>query len=80
MYSVTKIVRTIKNLIAKEVFQKCPGVKKRLWGGEFWGKGYFTNTVGQHCTEAKIAKYVKSQGHEKQYTKLSLNYPLALFE
>ena len=80
MYSVSKIVRTIKSLIAKEVFQKCPEVKKQLWGGEFWGKGYFTNTVGQHGTEDKIAKYVKSQGLEKEYTKLSSNYQLALFE
>ena len=78
-YSVTKIVRTIKSLIAKEVFLKCPEVKKQLWGGEFWGKGYFTNTVGQHGTEQKIAKYVKSQGLEKEYNKLSSNSQLTLF-
>jgi REP element-mobilizing transposase RayT len=78
-YSVTKIVRTIKSLIAKEVFLQCPEVKKQLWGGEFWGKGYFTNTVGQHGTEQKIANYVKSQGLEKEYTKLSSSFQLSLF-
>ena len=39
-----------------------PEVKKKLWGGEFWGKGYFVNTVGQHRSEKVIAEYVKNQG------------------
>lgn len=55
-YSITKIVTTKKSLIAKEVFKRCPEVKQQLWGGEFWGKGYFVNTVGQHGTEKKIAE------------------------
>ena len=35
-YSITKIVTMIKSLTAREVFRKCPEVKKQLWGGEFW--------------------------------------------
>jgi REP element-mobilizing transposase RayT len=66
-YSVTKIVTMVKSIIAREVFKRCPDVKKQLWGGEFWGKGYFANTVGQHGTENVIAKYVKEQGVEKEY-------------
>ena len=64
-YSVTKIVTMVKSIIAREVFKRCPEVEKQLWGGEFWGKGYFVNTVGQHGTENVIAKYVKEQGIEK---------------
>jgi len=79
-YSVTKIVRLIKSLIAREVFAKCPEVKKQLWGGEFWGKGYFTSTVGQHGTEKMISNYVKNQGKEKEYKKLKANYQLDLFK
>jgi REP element-mobilizing transposase RayT len=41
-YSPTKIVKMIKSLTAREVFHRVPTVKKRLWGGEFWSKGYFT--------------------------------------
>ena len=78
-YSVTKIVRTIKSLISREVFEKCPEVKKQLWGGEFFGKGYFVNTVGQHGTENKIANYVKSQGLEKEYKVLKKSNQLKLF-
>jgi REP element-mobilizing transposase RayT len=35
-YSVTKLVKMIKSLTAKEVFRRCPQVKQKLWGGEFW--------------------------------------------
>ena len=69
-YSPTKIVRTVKSLVAREVFNRSPDVKKKLWGGEFWGKGYFINTVGQHGSEKTIAEYVKNQGREKEYKKL----------
>ncbi len=78
-YSVTKLVTTIKSLIAREVFRRRPEVKKQLWGGEFFGKGYFVNTVGQHGTENKIAQYVKSQGIEEDYKKLKDNHQLKLF-
>ncbi len=60
-YSITKMVTMIKSLIAREVFKQCPEVKKQLWGGEFFGKGYFVNTVGQHDTENKISQYVKEK-------------------
>jgi REP element-mobilizing transposase RayT len=50
-YSVTKIVTVIKSITARAVFKKCPQVKKKLWGGEFWTDGYFASTVGKHGVE-----------------------------
>jgi putative transposase len=35
-YSVTKIVTVIKSITAREIFRRCPQVKKKLWGGQFW--------------------------------------------
>ena len=69
-YSPTKIVQTLKSLTAREVFAKAPEVKRKLWGGEFWGKGYFVNTVGQHGSEKVIAEYVKRQGEAGDYRQL----------
>ena len=67
-YSVTRLITMIKSITAREVFKKCPPVKKLLWGGEFWSDGYFASTVGKHGDESMIAKYVKNQG--KEYEKL----------
>ena len=65
-YSVTKVVRIIKSVTAREIFKRCPQVKKKLWGGEFWTDGYFASTVGKHGYEGKIGKCVKNQGNEYQ--------------
>ena len=55
-YSVTKIVRMLKSVTAREIFRRCPQVKKQLWGGEFWTDGFFASTVGKHGDEAMISK------------------------
>ena len=73
MYSPTKIVRMIKSITARELFQKFPNLKKELWGGEFWTKGFFMSTVGKHGDEAKIKNYVKNQG--KNYKTLHWQKP-----
>ena len=46
--TVEKIVRTIKIITARLVFQQYPQLKKDLWGGNFWTSGYYANTVGQY--------------------------------
>ena len=67
----------IKSLTAREVFRRCPQVKKQLWGGEFWTDGYFASTVGKHGNENTISKYVKNQGAD--YQKLHEDRQLSLF-
>ena len=68
--SPTQIIRTVKSITAKEIFRLQPEVKQKLWGGEFWTKGYYVNTVGRHGDENTIQQYVKSQGAGKEYKKL----------
>jgi len=62
----TRMVQTIKSITAKEVFRLHPEVKKMLWGGQFWTKGFYINTVGHHANEAIIQNYVKNQGRKYQ--------------
>jgi len=76
-YSITKIVTMLKSLTAREIFTRCPQVKKILWGGEFWTDGYFATTVGKHGDENTIRDYVKKQGSE--YRKLYEDRQLSLF-
>ena len=76
-YHVSKIVMMIKSLTAREIFKRCPEVKKKLWGGEFWTDGYYASTVGKHGNENTITEYVKKQG--KKYQKLHEDRQLSLF-
>ena len=62
--SPTKIITILKSITAREIFQRCPDVKKKLWGGNMWTSGYFVSTVGKHGNEEVIENYVKNQGKE----------------
>jgi len=65
-----RTIQVVKSITAKEMFKRMPNVKKELWGGEFWSKGYFVNTVGAAGCEESVAKYVREQGREKEYKSL----------
>ena len=75
MYRPTDIVKKIKSNTAREIFKRVPSVKKQLWGGEFWSKGYFISTVGKHGNERKIGNYVKYQGQKGDYSVLHRQDP-----
>ena len=62
MYRPSKVVQIIKSITAREIFLKFPYLKKKLWGSEFWTKGYFISTVGKHGDENKLRNYVKNKG------------------
>jgi len=65
-YSVGEMVRVMKSVSAKEIFQRHPEVKKELWGGEFWEDGYFVRTVEDKVTSETIKKYIKYHRHEEK--------------
>ncbi len=54
MYSPTKITQIIKSITSQKMFEKYPNLKEKLWGSEFWSKGYFMSTVGKHGDEQKL--------------------------
>jgi REP element-mobilizing transposase RayT len=79
-YSPAQIAQIIKSITAKKIFEACPEVKKALWGGEFWTKGYYVGTVGEHGDEKVITQYVKNQGRNPEgYEKIYENRQLELF-
>ena len=69
-WSPSQIARIFKSITGREIFKKCPEVKKQLWGGELWSDGYFVGTVGKQGNEKQIEEYVKNQGkaYKKIYT------------
>ena len=69
-----------KSVTAREVLARCPHVKKKLWGGEFWSDGYFIASVGQQESEETVRRYVKEQGQNRIYRQLhtqAADFPLA---
>ena len=68
--NVSEIAKTIKSITAKQLFQRYPEIKAKLWGGKFWTSGYYANTVGQYGNEEAIKKYIENQGKQEEYRKV----------
>ena len=68
--SVSELSMKLKSITAKQLFQRHPEIKAKLWGGNLWTSGYYANTVGQYASEEVIRTYVESQGKENVYTKI----------
>ncbi len=56
-----EIVRIVKSITAREVFKRFPGMKKMLWGGNLWERGYFVMSSGTSTTNEMIEQYIKQQ-------------------
>ena len=56
--SVSEIVRVFKSISAKELFEKFPSIKNRLWAGELWKDGYFVKSVGSGITKESVKEYI----------------------
>lgn len=67
--SVSEMVRTIKSIIAREMFRLHPEIESLLWGGNFWTSGFYANTVGLYAGKEVIQKYVQNRGKE-EYKKI----------
>lgn len=63
-YAPSRVVQIIKSITARELYRRHPEIKKQLWGGEFWTKGYYLNTVGQYSNEEVIKRYIQNQGRK----------------
>ena len=57
--SPSSIVQRVKSITARKVFIRFPGIKRILWGGSFWERGYFVMSSGTGTTDEMIRKYVK---------------------
>ena len=70
-YAVSKMMGYLKGKLALRIFHQYPEVRKRLWGGKLWARGYCVSTVG--IDEEKIRKYVRWQETQEQQQEVRQN-------
>ena len=76
LLSVTQIVKTIKSITARQLFQTHPEIKRMLCGGNLWTSVYYINTVGQYASREVIERYVAGQGKYKKLYESQLVFDL----
>jgi len=65
-YSPARVMQIMKSISARELFGRFPWVRRKLWGGEFWGDGYFVRSVGDQVTTEIIRRYIRYQKGPKE--------------
>ena len=71
-YSGGQVIKIMKSISAKGVFQEVPRMKEELWGGEFWTDGYYIATISGKGNKEIIEKYIRNQGREKDIEQLKM--------
>ena len=61
-HAISDIVRKIKGRSARKLLQEYPSLKKRYWGGHFWGIGYGAWSTG-NITDAIVDDYLEHHRH-----------------
>ena len=71
-YGPGDIARIYKSITARELFVSLPGLKKSLWGGEFWSDGYYVETVAERGSWSALVRYIEQQGEKVEDVHLRL--------
>jgi len=60
-YAPARVMQIMKSISARELFARFPWLRRKLWGGELWGDGYFVRSVGDQVTADVIRRYIEYQ-------------------
>ena len=58
--SVTDIVKYLKGITGRKLFETYPDLKSKLWRGELWNHSYYCETFGS-VSEENIKRYIEHQ-------------------
>jgi putative transposase len=60
IFAPANIVKIIKGITAKKLFEKHPELRNQLWNGHLWNPSYYVGTCGD-VTKGVIERYVAMQ-------------------
>ena len=58
--SITTIVKYLKGITGRKLFEQFPELKGKLWKGELWNHSYYVETIGS-ISEDTIRRYIENQ-------------------
>lgn len=58
--SITDMVKYLKGITGRKMYEAFPGIRGRLWNGELWNHSYYVETIGS-VSEENIRRYIENQ-------------------
>jgi len=59
-HAPSDLVKVLKGITAKKVFEKFPNIKSQMWRGHLWNPSFYIGTCGD-TTRDVIEKYIELQ-------------------
>lgn len=58
--SITDIVKYLKGITGRKLFEQFPDIREKLWKGQLWNHSYYVETIGS-VSEENIRRYIEHQ-------------------
>lgn len=58
--SITTIVKYLKGITGRKLFEQYPQIREKLWKGQLWNHSYYIETIGA-VSEDNIRRYIEQQ-------------------
>ena len=58
--SVTTIVKYLKGITGRKLYEQFPEIRSELWKGQLWNHSYYCETIGS-VSEENIKRYIEKQ-------------------
>mgnify|MGYP003316429105 CR=1 FL=1 len=58
--SITDIVKYLKGITGRKMYERFPEIRQELWKGELWNHSYYVETIGS-VSEENIKRYIEHQ-------------------
>jgi len=58
--SITDIVKYLKGITGRKLFEQYPDIRSKLWKGQLWNHSYYVETIGS-VSEENIRRYIEHQ-------------------
>lgn len=58
--SVSIIVKYLKGITARKLYEEFPEIRNKLWKGQIWNHSYYCETIGS-VSEDNIKRYIENQ-------------------
>ena len=59
-HAPSDLVKVLKGITAKKVFEKFPNIKSQMWRGHLWNPSFYIGTCGDTTRDA-IERYIELQ-------------------
>ena len=58
--SVTDIMKYLKGITGRKLFEEYPDIRSKLWNGELWNHSYYVESIGS-VSEDNVRRYIEKQ-------------------